>query len=141
MPQPHNQSSHLRRLHTHDRDLHYPNICSCYDAAYHRSCSGLTRDAAKAALHGGSLFRKRYTAAPPSKPKGFTKPRTEVSEPPSRAIRPKKQLRNILRESQNWLMHQTVGEACGQPVQLDRYIRQMRSKGAHGPKDIPSSFF
>ncbi len=31
-----------------------PLLCSCCDLAYHRSCSGLTRDAATAALHGGN---------------------------------------------------------------------------------------
>ncbi len=61
-----------------------PLLCSCCDSAYHRSCSELTKDAATAALHGGSWICNRCAVVPPSRPNIAAQPRTEVSEPPCR---------------------------------------------------------
>ncbi len=65
-----------------------PLLCCCCDSAYHRSCSGLTKDAATTALHGGSWICNRCAVAPPSRSNTVAQSRTEVSEPPCRTSKP-----------------------------------------------------
>ncbi len=75
-------------MQTHDREQHHPFFMQLLRLAYNRSCSGLTRDAATAALHGGSWICKRCAVVPSGRPNTAAQPRTEISEPPCRTSKP-----------------------------------------------------
>ncbi len=77
----------MRGMQTHDRDLNHPILCRSWYSAYHRTSSGLTRDAATTALHCRSWICNGCTVFP-SRPSTAAQPRTEVLEPPCRISKP-----------------------------------------------------
>ncbi len=74
----------LWELQPQHRVQYHPRTCSCCHTAFHRSCYGLTRDAAAAALARNSWIYRRCTTTPPQLRQGPLQTNRFVSEAANR---------------------------------------------------------